>query len=467
MAHGFAQSMDYENRINDARYHNQQMQRAKMQNEAELKAFEDDNQYMNAANSYDNPLIDAEAKKTILEIGQIAKNNPNWKSDPEALRLINEKRRYLKSNPNVIRGMASDDAFKRLNEDLGKVAKNPNMYDAGAYQQLLNKKNNYIKYGHQDGEEGLKRDGGPQAFVYDKPEDFVPLNEEALKTAALIKSRKFKDHGNGGYEELVDENSLTPAAMDFYNRHKRQIQVTYNPKSDDEGVAYAKELIRPGIDLKRKFGEPHYNDALAVKKWEYAMGQQAQNKPIDAYKEAVVSSKFNKLPTDAVTAMLGTTPQAKIYDADGSYKGLSNGQKFIPSGEYGQANTVGQGANGQFGLKSKKTVGVAHGYIEMNETDYDNSGYDSDPKMRDKVVQKEITTPKGKKENVYLVPAQVEFDPHDEAKRFKFNNHVGMTNKQVSALGPLDDIATPQLFQDDAGNLFTKDVNGNPIPYTK
>lgn len=465
-AKGLAVDLGYDQRIADARYQDQQMKRAQAENMAELKAFEDDLDYMNAANSYDYNLIKGEADKTIREIGTIIRDNPDFRYNPNVRRQINEKKKYLKSNQNVIRGMASDESFKRLNDDLAKVAKNPNQYDAGAYQELLAKKQNYLKYGHQDGQEAAAT-YGPQAFVYDKPEDFVPLNEEALKTAGLIKARKYKTQGNGGYEELVDEDALTPAAMDFYNRHKRQIQVTYNPKTDEEGIAYAKELIRPGIELKRKFGEPHYNDALAVKKWEYAQQGQGQNKNIDAYRDAVVSKRYNKLPTESVTAMLGLTPEAKIYDADGGFKGTSKGQKFIPSGDFGQANTVERKPNGKWGLKSNNTIGVAHGYIEMTETDYDNAGYDNDPKMRDKVVVKEITTPKGKKENVYWIPAQVEFDPNDEAKRFKFNNYVGMTNKQITELNPLQQASQQQIFQDEVGNLFIQDANGNAIPYTK
>ena len=419
-ARGLAQDLQYDQRIADSRYQNLQLNRAKAINEAGLKAFEDDMDYMNAANSFDHNLIKQEADKTAREIGAIMRTNPDWQYNPDVRRQINEKKKYIKSNNHVLRGMASDEAFNNLNKDLAQVAKNPAMHDSEAYQALLAQKNNYIKFGNQNGEEALKTEG-VQPFVYTKPQDFVPLNEEALKTAGLIKARKYKSQGNGGYEELVDEDALTPAAMDFYNRHKRQIQVTYNPKDDSEGVAYAKELIRPGIDLKRKFGEPHYNDALAV----------------------------------------------KIYDADGGFKGTSKGQKFIPSGDYGQANTVKQGANGKWGLASNSTIGVAHGYIEMSEGDYDNSGYDNDPKMRDKVVVKEITTPKGKKENVYWIPAQVEFDPNDEAKRFKFNNHVGMTNKQITGLNPLQQANQQQIFEDEVGNLFTQDSNGNTIPYTK
>ena len=306
-----------------------------------------------------------------MEIAQIEKNDPNWESNPESRRLINEKRRYLKSNDNVIRGMASDEAFKRLNDDLAKVAKNPQMYDTDAYQNLLRQKNNYLQFGHQDGEEGLKRDGGARAFVYDKPEDFVPLNEEALKTAAMIKARKYKQHGNGGWEELVDENALVPAAMDFYNRHKRQIQVTYNPKDDIEGIAYAKELIRPGIELKRKFGEPHYNDALELEKWKRAHGDAVSSGKyqLDPYMYDIKMAKANRLNTDLVQAALGTTPQAKIYNKDGSFKKATDGLKFIPTGAFQQAAQVEKkinpktGAYEGYGRSSSKNTGVFHGSV--------------------------------------------------------------------------------------------------------
>lgn len=445
---GLAQSMDYDKRIQEENYYDQQLKRAQQENIAKLSAFETDNEYMNAANSFDRGLIDADAKKTILEIGQLAKNNPNWESDPETRRLINEKRRHLKSNDNVIRGMASDEAFKRLNDDLSKVAKSPNQYDTGMYQELMNKKNNYLKYGHQDGEEGLKRDGGPRSFVYDKPEDFVPLNEEALKTAALIKSRKYKEHGNGGYEELVDENSLTPAAMDFYNRHKRQIQVTYNPKDDMEGIAYAKELIRPGIDLKRKFGEPHYNDALAVAKWK-ATHDEAKSTgkyDLDPYMYDIKTAKGNRLNTDLVQATLGTTPQARIYNKDGSFLKTTEGLKFIPTGAFQQAAQVEKkvnpktGAYEGYGRSSSKNTGVFHGYVEMTEDELDNSGVLKDKTMNDLIIPYEGKDVKGKPVTMYRVPAQVHTDLSNEGFRTRYNSAAKLTNQQMNSLQSMNQI---------------------------
>ena len=179
IAKGLAVNADYQNRINDSRYQHQQMQRAQAHNIAELSAFEDDLDYMNAANSYDFGLIKQEADKTIKEIGAIVRNNPNWQTDPDIRRQINEKKKYIKSNQHVIRGVASDNSFKALNDDLASVAKNPAMHDTEAYQELLKQKNNYIKYGNQDGEEALSKNG-IQSFVYTKPADFVNMADEGL-----------------------------------------------------------------------------------------------------------------------------------------------------------------------------------------------------------------------------------------------------------------------------------------------
>lgn len=447
IAHGLAQSMDYDKRIADARYQDQQLKRAQAENQAELKAFEDDMDYMNAANSFDHNLIKSEADKTIREIGGIIRDNPDFRYNPDVRRVINEKKKYLKSNPHVIRGMASDENFKKLNDDLAKVAKNPNMYDAGAYQELLRQKQNYLQYGHQDGQEAAAK-FGPQAFVYDKPEDFVPLNEEALKTASQIKARKYKEQGNGGYEELVDENALHPAAQDFYNRHKRQIQVTYNPKDDAEGIAYAKELIRPGIDLKRKFGEPHYNDALAVAKWKAAHDEaRATGKyDLDPYMYDIKMAKGNRINTDLVQATLGTTPQAKIYNKDGSYLKTTEGLKFIPTGAFQQAATVEKkvnpktGAYEGYGRSSNKNIGVFHGYVEMTEDELDNSGVLNDKTMNDLIVPYEGKDVKGKAVTMYRVPAQVEADLSNEGFRTRYNSSAKLTNQQMNSLQSMNQI---------------------------
>lgn len=454
-AKGLAVDLQYNQRIADERFYEQQMKRAQAENQAELTAFENDNDYLNASNSFDYNIIDGEAKKVIKEIGNLAATNPDWRVNPDIRRQINEKRKYLKSNPNVIRGMASDEAFKRLNDDLAKVAKNPNMYDSEAYQDLLAKKQNYLQYGHQDGKEAAAK-FGPQSFVYDKPDDFVPLNEEGLKTAQLIKARKYKQHNNGGYEELVDENALQPMAQDFYNRHKRQIQVTYNPKNDEEGIAYAKDLIRPGIELKRKFGEPHYNDALALAKRKAAHDEAKTSGKynLDPYMYDIKTAKNNRINTDLIQQTLGTTPQAKIYNKDGSFLKLTEGMKFIPSGSFQQVGTVGEkrnpktGAYEGFGRTSNGNIGVFHGYVEMTEDELDNSGVLDDKSMNDLIVPYEGKDVKGKAVKMYRVPAQVESNLDNEAFRTRYNSAAKITNQQMNSLTSMSEMDKPtQVIQ--------------------
>lgn len=455
LAKGLAVDLQYDQRIADSRYQNQQLQRAKAVNEAGLKAFEDDMDYMNAANSFDHNLIKQEADKTAREIGSIMRMNPDWQYNPDVRRQINEKKKYIKSNNHVLRGMASDEAFKNLNKDLAEVAKNPAMHDSEAYQNLLAQKNNYIKYGNQNGEEALKAEG-VQPFVYTKPQDFVPLNEEALKTGKMIEARKYKEHANGGWEELVDENALLPAAMDFYNRHKRQMQVTYNPKNDEEGIAYAKELIRPAINLKREFGKPHYNDALELEKWKLAHGQAKSSGKydMDPYMYDIKMAKANRINTDLVQATLGTTPQAKIYNKDGSFLKSTEGLKFIPTGAFQQAAQVEKKVNPKtgsyegYGRSSSKNTGVFHGYVEMTEDELDNSGVLKDKSMNDLIVPYEGKDVKGKPVTMYRVPAQVEADLSNEGFRTRYNSAAKLTSKQMDALNPMSQMEKPaQVIQ--------------------
>ena len=250
--------------------------------------------------------------------------------------------------------------------------------------------------------------------------------------------------------------------MDFYNRHKRQIQVTYNPKDDIEGIAYAKELIRPGIELKRKFGEPHYNDALELEKWKRAHGDAVSSGKyqLDPYMYDIKMAKANRLNTDLVQAALGTTPQAKIYNKDGSFKKATDGLKFIPTGAFQQAAQVEKkinpktGAYEGYGRSSSKNTGVFHGYVEMTEEELDNSGLLDDRTMNDLIVPYEGKDAKGKSVTLYRVPAQVEADLSNEGFRTRYNAASKLTNKQMDALAPMSQMDKPsQVIQN--GVVYT------------
>ena len=461
-ATGLAQSFQYDQRINDQRFYDQQMKRAQAENEASLKAFEDDTDYMNAANSFDHNLIKANADKTIREMGEIIRNNPDYKYNPDVRRALKEKKVYLKSNPDVIRGMASDEGFKRLNDDLAKVAKNPNQYDAGAYQELLAKKQNYLQYGHQDGKEAAQKFGA-QAFVYDKPEDFIDLPVSAIELGNKYKSDKYKQDGNGGYHQLVDENTLRPLAENLYNQRKRQIQVQHGVKSDEEGIQVAADMIRAGIKLERKFGEP--NHALIAAQWKHKMDQlQASGKPIDVYKEMFINSKSSMPGPELLTKVIGVKPSVKIYDADKNFVANMEGREFIPDGTYTQVGKVSKvaphkdkyGNISQYEKTKDENIGVVHGYTVYSEADIDETGWLDDPAMKRNIEV--VTMPSkfkdGKGEKQYRVRSQHTFNPQNPAYQFKLNNEVGETGKQINELNSI------------YGQTSSKQVVQNGVTYT-
>jgi hypothetical protein len=454
IARGLAADLQYQNRINDERLHNQAMKQASAESQAKLAAFEDDNQYMNAANSFDYKLIEDEAKKTLDEIGKVVQSNPNWESDIAARKFINDKRRYLKSNQHVIRGMASDEAFKRLNDDLAKVAKNPNMYDAGAYQELLNKKNNYLKFGHQDGEEGLKRDGGARAFVYDKPEDFIDLPTTAIEIGNKYRSDKYQQDGNGGYHQLVDDNTLRPLAENLYNQRKRQIQVQHGVKSDEEGIQVAADMIRAGVKLERKFGEP--NHALIAAQWKHKMDMEAANggggRTIDTYNKMIRDAKSSYPGAENLTKMIGTKPIVKVYDADNNYVKDEAGREFVPVGSYIQSATVGRGKDG-FKKSSNDNLGVIHGYSVYSKKEMDELGWNDDASMK-KNIEERYDNGKDK-EPKYYVKSQHVFDPAKaQSYAFKLNNAVGQTSKQIGAMEDVGNIPRREVEFDTEGNMW-------------
>lgn len=463
MAHGLAQDLQYDQRINDARFHNQQMQRAKAENEASLKAFEDDTDYMNASNSFDHDIIKGNANNIIKQMGAIIRENPDHASNPDVRRKLKELRVELKSNPSVIKGMASDKAISDFNDYLKEVVKNPQMHSMVEIAKRKKEQQNYLQFGHQDGKEAADKFGS-QALVFERPQDWVNLNQEGLKTGALIKARKYKEYANGGNEEFVDENALHVNAMDFYKRYKNQISEEFNPKSDEEGVNYAKGIIRPGISLKREFGKPHYNDAIEFEKYKQAHGEaKASGKyDLDPFTHDIKKAEANRLNTESVQYMLGTTPQAKIYNKDGVFMKETEGLKFVPDGSFQQTKrTVGAKINKNTGAyegietKSHDRIGVFHGYVEMTEKELDDSGLLNDKAMKELIIPYEGKDAKNKPVTLYKIKANVHSDLNNEGMHVRYNSASKLTSKQMDNLKPLNQMNQKREIEVDTdGNMW-------------
>lgn len=154
-----------DDRINDLFRFDEANRRSKSLIEAKTAMFAQDMEFNNAMNQFDNPRIKDYAKKTISEIGKFVSENPDWSTNVNKRMWINMKKKELKDNPDLMRGIASDNAFKQMNADLAEVAKNPQQYDQGAYDMLLEQRNNYLKFGNQKGEEAAMKEVLNRLFI--------------------------------------------------------------------------------------------------------------------------------------------------------------------------------------------------------------------------------------------------------------------------------------------------------------
>lgn len=227
LANGLAQDMQFDQRINDERFRNMQMERAKANAAASAKAFADDFSQGPIGSKYDDALISEYTRKRMQDAVQVYKNYPNWKYNPDALAQLKAIKDDIKGNEHVQRGIAFVDAKKRLNADLAEMAKNPQMHDQEAYQNLIQQVNNYNEYGNQFGPEAAQKEGA-KTFVYQKPQDFVDLPQTLLKAGNSIKNYdviKPKGGNIGEYYTEPKANEIEAIKNSIYQQHGRQIQV--------------------------------------------------------------------------------------------------------------------------------------------------------------------------------------------------------------------------------------------------
>jgi hypothetical protein len=222
---GLAQDFGSESRLQDLRYQNHLYKQAQAESAAKAQMFSDDLDFQNAANAYDNPRIKEFAKNKIKEIGSFVRENPDWQYNPDKLMQIKLMKRDLKDNPELIRGVASDNAFKQLNADLAEVAKAPEQHDVDAYEELDKQRQNYLQYGNQFGPEAFAKQGA-QPFVYTKPKNFVNLPKALQELGSSIKNYNVeKGKTPGEWWSTPKQEDVQAVKQAAYQEHKRQIEV--------------------------------------------------------------------------------------------------------------------------------------------------------------------------------------------------------------------------------------------------
>lgn len=314
---GLAVPLQFDQKINDLRYRQQQMDRAKAMSEAKAALFADDLNYQNAVNSHDNPLIKAESQNTIKQIGKFVRENPDLSTNVDKRIQLNELKRTLKDSPTLHRALASDAAYKTYVKDMAEVAKNPQQHDTEAYKNIRNEWENYLKYGNQGGEQAA-REQGKQAFLYNKPRDFVDLNKAFQETGNSFKDLKTRPikGGRNAYEEFANPNSLRAVATQMYDQNRRQIDLEA-VKRGVNPITLVEEGINAHIAKKRDFGDYGLSDALTLADHKSALKGAGLENPSNAFQEAFVGKNEGVVPPEYLEQTYGSKPKAIIFDNKG------------------------------------------------------------------------------------------------------------------------------------------------------
>jgi len=257
---GLAQDFQANERINDIYRQEEAGLRAMQMAQAKAKMYADDVKYQNAMNPFDNAIVKTRNQKAVLDLGVWKRNNPDWSYNPEKRAQYQNMIDDIKSNPDVLRGMASDKAFEELNKDIQEVAKNPEMYDQEAYDNLLKQRDNYLQFGHQLGYEAAQKEG-PKAFVYQKPRNFVDLPKTLMGYGSEIQNYdvvKPKGGNIGEFYTTPNAQALEAIKNSAYQQHGRQIAIEAkklgltDPKQIDQWVT---QQIAAGFKKNYQIGD--------------------------------------------------------------------------------------------------------------------------------------------------------------------------------------------------------------------
>ncbi len=275
---GLSADMQYDNKINDLRFREQENRRAAAESESKAALFANDLDYQNAANAFDSPIIKSEAKAKINEIGKFVRENPDWQYNVDKRLMLNSMKKDLRDNESLKRGLASDNSYKSYLGDLQEVAKNPNAHDTEAYNDISNQWNNYLQYGNQNGLEAAQKEG-KKAFIYQKPQDFVDLPQTLLKAGNSVKDYEVKKGKNiGEYWTEPKADQVKAIKNSIYQQHGRQIMVEARKlglKTDAEVDKWVTDNISAGFNKHYSIGDANaaFSNGMRMKEFNERTGK--------------------------------------------------------------------------------------------------------------------------------------------------------------------------------------------------
>lgn len=461
---GLGQDLQYEQQINDARYNEQVNKQAQMMAEKKAALFADDFDYNNAMNQQDNPLVKQFAQGKIKEIGAFVNANPDWETNVGKRAQYKQLVRELKDNPDLNRGLMSDANYQAFQKDLAEKSKNPELFDAGAYTEIKNQWDNYLKYGNQYGEEAFAAEG-KKPFQYSQPQDWADLNKDGMDYGSKFNDfeiKPLKGGGSGSYQEVPKEESLNTLATDFYQRNKRQMDIRAQQAGFENPIDYAKSLIKPGIKTKFDYGDISGDRqfALALRK----ANEGKEPVPSGVWTKDVVNKEASYVNGALLKEALGATPSFQIKN--------SNGTKFVdmtgkPVDYTGRSVFMGNGK--KQGIKHFEVItrltpeeARAQGIIT------DNYVFDDEVEStwKEKAVMKTQQNSKGDDVTFIEVRDFIPMDINSSTAQGIYDQKATI-DKYVQT--PESSYQTKQkVGRDEAGKLWILDDAGNAVaPYTQ
>lgn len=460
---GLAQDALYSQQVDNLHYNEQMNRQAQLMAEKKAAMLADDFDYTNAMNQHDNPLVKQFVQGKIKEIGAFINQNPDWQTNVGKRAQYKQLIRELKDNPDLNRGMLSDANYSQFQKDLAEKSKHPELFDAGAYNEVKKQWNNYIKYGNQFGEEAAKTQG-KTAFVYQQPQDWADLNKDGMEYGSKFNDfdvKPLKGGGSGSYQEVPKEASLNVLATDFYQRNKRQMDIRAAQAGYSNPVEYAKSLIVPGIKTKFDYGDINGDRQFALA---YQKANATESAPSGVWSKDIVGKDASYVNGAVLKEALGATPSFQIKN--------SNGTKFIdmtgsPVEYTGRSIYLADGK--KKGIKNFEVItrltpeeAQAKGIITNNFM-FDD---EVESTWKEKAV---IKTGKNKKDEDITYIEVRDFIPVD----INSSTAQGIYDQKATSSkyqeAPKETYqATQKIGKDEAGNLWVLDDAGNAIaPYKK
>jgi hypothetical protein len=472
---GLAVRNTHQGEIDDMKYFSALNKQNEAINMAKAKMYADDTEFQNGSNNYDAQKIREEGNAALNELAALKKAHPHdfWTSPTvqvEAKQIKNK----LKSSPAVLRSIAYKDAQDKYNTIFEDYLKNPSKYNDKDIQGIRTQLSNYDKFGHAEGVDGFQRDGGARPITFNPPKVQKDL-EELFKVAKEINPDEITPIHNGrdgAYRKSVSDKSLMNLATTMYNAEPDQYR-----RFQEAGKDPIQEIAN-GLKLRARteeFGGYEKDNFYAHADYMNRLKAATQTAPEETvYKKVIVDSDNIPMDAEDFSAAFGSTPTVQYKAPDGSTV-TEDGNVFYANNLRDKNYQAKKDAKGNR-VKvpyQKDGLKVADGFFFKPVDDpkyadvlYDDKLWGTEMKVKPEFADtyEIFTNPKGEK--LLKIRASTTVNANSPEHARKYESRIKSTADQRNLVGS-GSMMQQEIFQDEAGTLWTQDENGKYVKVNK